>query len=503
MSVLGALSPIAVILGLMVALRWSAAAAGLAALVVAVLVALLGFRFADVAPGSGLALVGVLSEALFLTLTILWIVFPALCIHELQKESGALTALQARLRRLTDQPVGLALLIGWFFALFVEGAAGFGTPIALAAPILVGLGFPPLRAVSIALIGHAAGVSFGALGTPIEAQVAMTGISGALIAAPTGLLHLLLGWIMLAFVVSIARTAQGAVTPLGQAFGWGLLAGVCFFVPSALIARYVGSELPTLGGAVFGGALFIAAMRLVPRAAQPASADEPLLRAALPYLLLILLVLATRMIPPARELLRSVAVGWTLFGSYSGRIEILYHPGTLLMASFVGGALLRGSGPRGLLAPARRAAGRLGPVFVALVAMIAISRLMVHAGMIATLAEAAARYTGGAWPLIAPGIGALGTFVTGSATASNILFTSLQAQTAGHLGLPVVLILAAQCFGAAVGNIVCPHNIVAGVATVGLSGREGEVMRLTSLACLCYAAAGGLATAALVAFHGG
>jgi lactate permease len=508
MAVLSALTPIAVILGLMVGLRWSAAAAGTAALVIAIAVALLGFGFADAAPGSGLALAGVFSEALFLALTILWIVFPALCIHEIQTESGALAVFQARLRRLTDQPVGLALLIGWFFALFIEGAAGFGTPIALAAPILVGLGFPALKAVSIALIGHAAGVSFGALGTPIEAQAAVTGIPGALIAAPTGLLHLLLGWIMLAFLVSIARTAHAgerAVTSRGQALAWGLVAGLCFFVPSALIARYVGPELPTLGGAVLGVALFIAALRFASRGRRSAatSTGEPLLRAALPYLILILLVLATRMVPPTRELLRSVAVRWTLFESYSGRVEILYHPGTMLMASFLGGALLRGSGTRGLLAPARRAAGRLGPVFVALVTMIALSRLMVHSGMIAILAEAAARYTGGAWPLIAPAIGALGTFVTGSATASNILFTSLQAQTAEHLALPAVLILAAQCFGAAVGNIVCPHNIVAGVATVGLSGREGEVMRLTALACLCYAAAGGLATAALVAVYAG
>jgi lactate permease len=100
---------------------------------------------------------------------------------------------------------------------------------------------------------------------------------------------------------------------------------------------------------------------------------------------------------------------------------------------------------------------------------------------------------------VAPAVGALGSFVTGSATASNVLFTSLQAQAAQALGLPVVLLVAAQGFGAAVGNIVCPHNIIAGAATVGLAGREAEILRRTLLPCVAYLLLGGVAVAAWVA----
>jgi lactate permease len=117
---------------------------------------------------------------------------------------------------------------------------------------------------------------------------------------------------------------------------------------------------------------------------------------------------------------------------------------------------------------------------------------MVHSGMISTLAEAAAETLGSAWPLFAPWVGVLGTFVTGSATASNILFTDFQLVTAETLELPVLAMLGAQGFGAAVGNIICPHNIIAAGATVALVGQEGAVLRRTLGICLLYAFLGGV-----------
>jgi lactate permease len=133
---------------------------------------------------------------------------------------------------------------------------------------------------------------------------------------------------------------------------------------------------------------------------------------------------------------------------------------------------------------------QLGPVVLALVAMVAIARTMSQSGMTTELAGAAAG-AGTAWPLVAPAIGALGPFVTGSATASNILFTELQASTAEAVDRPVLPLLGAQGFGAAVGNIVCPHNVVAAAATVGLSGQEGSVLRRTLPVALVYVALGG------------
>ena len=134
---------------------------------------------------------------------------------------------------------------------------------------------------------------------------------------------------------------------------------------------------------------------------------------------------------------------------------------------------------------------RLVPVALALFAMLAIARLMVHAGMIEALAATATR-TGRAWPLLAPSVGAIGSFVTGSATVSNILLTDLQEAAAAGLGLPLLALIAAQGFGAAVGNCVALHNIITGAATVGLQGREGDILRKTGPLCLEYLALGGV-----------
>ncbi|HSK40806.1 MAG TPA: L-lactate permease [Arenibaculum sp.] len=503
MAALLALAPILLILGLMVGLRWPAAMAGLVGLAATLAVALLGFGYGQATYpelGPALAVGGTFAEALFVAATILWIIFPALCIYELQLHGGAFEVLKAALARLSDDPRILAVLVAWFFALFLEGAAGFGTPVALAAPILVSLGFAPVPAITLVLIGHAAGVSFGAVGTPILPQIAVTGFTGPELARATGLLHGLLGWILLVFVFRIA--GREAESPGGwRNWGYAGAAAGCFLLPFLALSQLVGPELPTLGGALVGGLAFVGLLRWWhgERAGGTVGSGWRLLRAALPYLVLLLLILVTRLVPPLQAELQNLEWAWSLAGSFSGSIQPLYHPGTLLLLGFLIGGRLQGRHPRELWAAAVRAGRRLPPVLLALAAMLALARLMVHAGMIAALAETAADTFGPVWPWLAPAVGVLGTFVTGSATTSNILLTDFQGATAARLTLPELWLVAAQGFGAAVGNIVCPHNIIAGGATVGLQGREGEVLRRTTLACAAYALAGGALVYVLVA----
>jgi lactate permease len=536
-----AAAPIIVVLGLMVGRRWAASRAGLVGAALALLIAVTAFGFGRDLPAGTTALGalgGTFGEAAFTSLTILWIVLPALAIHHLQVATGATDRLRVALAGLAADPRLLALLIGWFFALFVEGAAGFGASVALAAPFLVGVGYRPLDAVVVAMLGHAIGVSFGAIGTPIVPQVAATGLDGGDIAAATAQLHLLAGWLLLIVMMLVASRAMG-MPARGTIWGWTALAGLAFLGPYWLIATYVGPELPTLGGALIGAGIFVVALRLAGRrgdpglllpdlplppgapmiersvdtAAQPErgagpAGDTPppaeaagaadLLRAGAPYLVLIMLVLVTRLVPSVGEPLAAVQLTWTLPGGFAGSFSPLTHPGTLLAAAFLLGALLQRVG-----APAvRRALGttvaQLGGVAIALVAMLSLARIMVHAGMTQSLAEAAAGAAGGAWPVLAPMVGVLGTFVTGSATASNVLFTDLQVATADALDLPLLPMVGAQGYGAAIGNVVCPHNIVAAGATVGLTGGEGDVLRRTLLPALGYALVGGVLVLAMV-----
>jgi len=495
-------SPLLVILGLMLGVRWSAAKAGGVGLALAVTLALAVFGFGQQiypALGSLGALAGVAAEAGFTTIAILWIILPALAIYQLQQRTGALETLRVALGRVSSDLGVVALLVAWFFSLFIEGAAGFGTSAALAAPFLVSAGFRKIDAVTIALVGHSVGVSFGAVGTPILPQLAATEFSGRELATAVAQFHGILGVFITIMTMLLIRRALG-IAGRRYLWPWTLIAAACFLLPYYVIARFIGPELPSLAGALVGAGIFITLWtRFKP---DNVAADTPadtsslnarqIVRAASPYLLLVIFVVATRLIAPVGEVLQQVALEWTLAGTFSGSMQVLYHPGTLLFASFFLGALWQRAPQSDVAASLGAAAKQLLKVALALFIMLSLSRLMVHATMIDTLATSAAAALGGVWPLLAPFVGVLGTFVTGSATASNILFTDFQLVTARNLDLPPLLILGAQCFGAAVGNIICPHNIIAASATVALTGEEGTILRRTLGICLAYGVLGGL-----------
>jgi lactate permease len=479
---LAALPLLAVLLG-MTALGWSAALAGGAGLLIATGLVVAGLSPASLPGGTLAGAGGTLAEALFSTLTILWIILPALILFEFQNRTGAIGRIRAALGGLTEDARVQVILIAWFFGLFIEGAAGFGTPVALSAPLLVGMGHAPARAVVLALLGHASGVTFGAVGTPTLTQIEISGLAPTSLAGTVAVLNVLPGLLLLLATVRLA-----APGPLRAAdYGWSALAAVSFFVPSILLAAFVGPEVPSLAGALIGAVVFVLILR---RKGGRSPVAPGLLADLAPYLMIVGLVLLTRLVGPLSEALQAAALRWTLDGgTFRGSFQPLYHPGTVLMAGLVAAGLL--TGRAGALAPSvHDALRRLVPVALALTVMLSLSRLMVHAGMIGELATTAA-LAGGFWPLVAPMVGVLGSFITGSATASNILFTDLQLSVARDLGLPDVLMTAAQGFGAAFGNVVAPHNIIAGCATVGLAGREGEILRGTALPALLAIGIGG------------
>lgn len=497
MTILLAALPLLFVLVGMAVLHTSAVRAGLAGLALAAILTVgLGGHF-DLADATGFSLgvaaMGTLAEALSSALNILWIVLPALALYAFQNKLGAIERIRDALTGITANRRLQAILLAWFFGLFIEGAAGFGTPVALAAPLLLGIGYAPVRAVTLALLGHASGVSFGAVGTPTLAQVELSGLDPTQIAGHVALMHAVLGWIFLFAMVRLADEKGLSRRDIG----WTLFAGLCFFIPFVSLAFLAGPELPSLAGALVGAIVFVAAIRQ--RASSSlAKLDLRSLAADLaPYLLIVLFILATRLIAPVQETLSSVTVTWNLLDHFTGSFSPLYHPGTMLWCGLLLGALV--TGRLGTIGPAAGDAGRRAvSVGLALLIMLLLSRLMVQSGMIDALAQAAAQ-TGPAWAVLAPSVGVLGTFITGSATTSNILFTQLQLSAANALDLPPVIMVAAQGFGSAVGNIIAPHNIIAGAATVGLIGREGEVMSKTLGLGIAVALLGGLVIASWIA----
>ena len=484
MAELLALLPFAVFVALLAGARLSAAAAGLWSAAVALVVAIAGFAY----PVSLAGLAGPLLEATFIAAGILWIIFPALGIYEYQERTGAIAEIGRWLTSFSSQPQIHALLLAWFFAMFLEGAAGFGTPIALVAPMLVGLGFPPLRALVLALLGHAAGVSFGAVGTPIVPLLEAAAVDPRALSAAIVLLHAALGWTLALLVFQLAKPAK---PDTHAAWPTPFAAAALFFIPAAALAWFAGPELPTLAGALAGGLMFAIFFRGRGAGAESFPA-RTLAGAASPYLIVLFLILATRLVPPVAEWLRGIVLTWNLTEEFGGSIAPLYHPGTMLMLALLIAAAIDRNGRRVLPLALRSAAARLPMVALALVSVLLLARFMVHGGMIETIAQTSAGLLGESWLLASPLVGALGSFVTGSATASNIILAELQVATSAAVGISPILALAGQGFGSAIGNIVAPHNIVAGAATVGLVGREGEVLRKTLVPCVLYAAAGGI-----------
>jgi lactate permease len=507
--------PIVTLLIIMLVLRWSAARAGVISLFVTILVAWLGFGYgSDVYADMGIfgAVGGAFSEAVFTAGTILWIIFPALCIHHFQVHTRAIQAVKAKTASLSEDPRIIALLIFWFFALFGEGLAGFGTPVALTAPFLVAIGFRPVDSVAVALMGHSVGSSFGAVGTPILPQIASTGFDGLQLARATGFYHSILGWVMLFIpMFMLNRAMENRRNIENRLWIWTALAALLFLLPFFSISRWVGPELPTLGGALFGGLAFVIILRFARRNHGPpkevfstgnaAGLPKGLLRLTAPYWAPVSLILLTRLILPVKEVLSSVTWEWVLMDTFRGKIQPFYHPGTMLFLGLIAGAALQGAKHSAMKAAMAETMAKLLPVVIALIAMLSLSQIMVHAGMIADLSAWAAQTAGGLWPLLSPQVGVLGTFVTGSATASNILFTEFQQSVAENLGLPVLSMVGAQGFGAAVGNMVCPHNIIAGGATVGLAGKEGSILGKTMVGCLIYSMLGGLVALGLARFQ--
>ena len=490
-TALSAAAPLILVIVAMAGLGWSAAAAGALGLVTASIMALLVFGFAtDQVPDPINVVAGIAAETVHSTAAILWIILAALILYEYQKRSGGIQRIRETLASFTDDRRIEALLIAWFFGLFIEGAAGFGTPVALAAPLLVGVGFPPVRAVAMALVGHAAGVPFGAVGTPTIAQIDISGLEATPLAGMIAAINFIIG---LGLLIVLMRMADDR--PLERRdFIMAALAAVCFMAPYLALARFTGPELPALAGGLIGVVVFLAILRA--RSAIRSVPLRPLVPDLVPYFILVVLILLTRLIAPLKQSLNGLAFKWDLFDVFSGVFAPLYHPGTLMMAAIAFGALLFGRS--GLVLPSVGAAlKRLLPVGIALVLMLALSRTMVHTGMIDTMAQTAA-LTGAVWPLFAPLVGSLGTFVSGSATTSNILFTEFQLSIANAIGLPNVAMVAAQGVGAAIGNLIAPHNIIAGCATVGLVGREGAIMRQTVPVALAGLLVCGLIVLALV-----
>jgi lactate permease len=454
-------------------------------------------------------------------LTPISIIFGAILLSQTMRRSGAERAIGEWLRDVSPNPVAQLMIVGWAFPFMIEGASGFGTPAAIAAPLLVGLSFDPVRVAILTLIMNSVPTTFGAVGTPMWfgfSQVPLSPSEILSISWKSALVHsvaaLVVPIIALRFLVGWAQIRQNLI--------YIYLSILSCVLPSLALSRF-NYEFPSLIGGAVGLSLCVPMAKyqvgLAPnhtnRATEigrPAKHDGRV-RAVVPYLMLIAILIVTRVrflpfrawlnaespaltlglgslgefsVSPALVLKMNSIFGTSSAWSYHGLFVPALIPFVLVVLLSV--PLLRFDF-RTLKSVATDTMSRLRGPSVTLVGALIMVQLMTLGGDNAQtmiIGGTLATTTGSGWPFFAPVLGAVGAFFAGSATLSNLTFAGIQHSVALTLGFDRTSILALQSVGSAMGNMIAISNIVAVCSILGLVNHDGLVLRRTLVPFMVY-----------------
>ena len=472
-------------------------------------------------------------EGVIIALTILWILFGAILLLKTLTISEALAVIRQGFSQLSPDRRVQLIVVAWLFGAFIEGAAGFGTPAAIGAPLLVALGFPPLAAASLMLIADSSPVTFGAVGTPLVIGVTQGLVEGDAIASVV--VQALGGQPLGEFVQSAAVLAIGMDVFIGsfipliivliltrffgenrswregfQVWKFALFAGLSFTLPALLASMLFGLELPSMLGALVGLLIVVPAARrgfLLPKtpwrfgneAKEPPEAEATLSLplAFAPYLLIVVMLVLTRISQlPFQGWLQGVQVRVdSILGTPIGTsFAPLYLPGTVFVLVVLITVFMHRMSGAQVKSAMRESLVSMKTPLIALCTAMAMVRIFINSGvndaglasMPVALATMLAGMAGQAWPLFAPMVGSLGSFISGSATFSNMMFSLFQFNVANQVGVSERLVIALQVLGANGGNMISVLNVVAVASVAGLQNREGRIMRITLLPMLFY-----------------
>lgn len=508
LSTLAAALPIALLLGALASNRVRAHWAALLGLGSALVLAVMMSGMPAAAAGAAAVL-----GAAYGLFPIGWILVNVLFLYRLAVTHGAFDSLQEHVAHITGDRRLQLVLVAFSLGAFFEGAAGFGTPVAITSALLVGLGFAPLEAAVLSLLANTAPVAFGALGTPIIALSAVTGLDihalSAMVARQLPPFSLIVPfWLVAAYA---GWRGMLAVWPAL------LVAGAAFAIPQYLMATYHGPWLVDIVAAICSMAALGAFLRVwKPRDAAEASSLVPphatvpvplhstvplsparridVRRAWMPWIVLAVFVFAWGT-PVVKARLNAISAPTVEVPSLHLAVErrppVVAEPkaeaavftlnwlsatGTAILLAGVLAGILMGAGPRGIASAYGDALRRARIPLLTIAAMFGVGFVMRYSGLDAILGLAFAR-TGRLYPFFGTMLGWLGVALTGSDTSSNVLFGSLQVLTANQLGISAVLMAAANSSGGVMGKMIDAQSIVVAGAATGYVGHEGVILR--------------------------
>jgi len=487
-------------------------------------------------------------QGLLITVAVLWIIFGAILLLNTLKHSGAIAVIRQGFNNVSADRRVQVIIIAWLFGSFIEGASGFGTPAAIAAPLLVAIGFPAMAAVMVGMMIQSTPVSFGAVGTPIligiNKGLDSEGIGQTLqtmgsswdvylqvITSQVAITHALVGTFIPLFMVVMLTRFFGENKSWSEGLSiipFAIFAGIAFTIPYAITGVYLGAEFPSLIGALVGLPIVTFAAKkgfLIPKNSwdfapkekwpvswvskfevklDDMSAKIPmsLTKAWIPYVLVAAILVLTRVSDEAKAFVKSWVIPFKdILGEGLGySITPLYLPGGILVFVVLITYFLHGMKVKEIGAAIGESSKvMLGAGFV-LIFTIPLVRILINSGvnesgfdsMPVAMANFVASSVGDIYPLFAPMVGALGAFIAGSNTVSNMMLSQYQFGVADALGVSTAFMVALQAVGAAAGNMIAIHNVVAASATVGLLDQEGETLRRTIIPTIYYCLLAGI-----------
>ena len=487
MTLILAIVPVLLLIVLMAFFKMPGDRSSVISLIVTMLIALFGFHFAidDLA-------CSFLYGALKAVSPILIIIVMAIFSYNVLLKTRKMEIIKQQFTSISTDKSIQVLLLTWGFGGLLEAMAGFGTAVAIPAAILISLGFKPVFSAVVSLIANSVATAFGAIGTPVLVLAKETSLDVQNLST-----NVVLQLSVLMFLIPLVLLflTDPKLKSLPKNLFLALLVGGVSLTSQYMAARYMGAESPAIIGSILSIIVIVIYGKLTApkeeRARKNPLRTKDILNAWSIYLLILLLIILTSpLFPGLRHTLEnnwvtriSLPVGDSTL-NYT--ISWLTHAGVLLfIGTFIGG-LIQGAGVKEMFTVLWHTVKQLKKTFITVICLVGLSTIMDTAGMIAVIATALATATGSLYPLFAPVIGCLGTFITGSDTSSNILFGKLQASVAGHINVSPDWLSAANTVGATGGKIISPQTIAIATSASNQQGKEGEILKAAIPYALAY-----------------
>ena len=509
MSAIIAIIPIVLLFVLMLGLKMAGHKSAFLTLLVTIALALfvapaMGFVPKDFTfAGVGWAVVEGVLKAVF---PILIIILMAIFSYNVLVESKEIEVIKNQFTSFSDDKGVTVLMLVWGFGGLLEGMAGFGTAVAIPAAILISLGYKPVFSALVALIANTVPTGFGAVGVPVITlcnEVAAGGVASPELIREVStycVVQLSPLFIILPFIIlTLTNRSRNAI---GRNLLISLWVGGISLATQYVVAMFLGAETPAIIGSVAAIiALLVYSKLFAPKKdngnVKHYTAAETFRAWSVYFFILLFILLSGPLFPDINSFLKSHLVSRVALPIYADGTTFNFgwisNAGLMLLVGTVIGGLIQGVSPRRLLVILARTTVNLRKTVITIISLVSLASVMNYAGMIVVIASALAAVTGQLYPVFAPLIGAIGTFVTGSDTSSNILFAKLQANVAHQLNYGNSdWLVAANTTGATGGKMISPQSIAIATAACDMQGRDGEILKAAIPYAIAYIAIGGL-----------